>query len=345
MDIKLLKTQAQKEINSARDLKKLDEVWRKYLGKKSKISKVFKDLKTLSENKRKKVGSEINKFKKEVEDRTEEKRKELKIPEKERKEMIDVTLPGEKIELGHLHPLTNVLWECENIFEKMGFQVVEGPEIENEWYNFDALNIPKDHPARDLWDTLWLQDNQKSQISNTKSQTISNIQYPISKKLLLRTHTSPNQVRFMEKNNPPLRIVVPGRVFRYEATDPSHEIQFYQLEGLIIDKSISLANLKAILIEFFKNFFGQDIKVRFRPGYFPFTEPSIEADVKLKEEWVETLGAGMVHPNVLKAVRLNPQDWQGFAFGMGVDRLAMMKYKINDIRLFYKGDLKFLEQF
>jgi phenylalanyl-tRNA synthetase alpha chain len=202
--------------------------------------------------------------------------------------------------------------------------------METEWYNFDALNIPQDHPARDMWDTLWLK--------------------PENSKLLLRTHTSPVQIRYMEKNQPPLRIIAPGRVFRHEATDASHEINFYQLEGLMIDQAVSAANFKAIIEEFFKRFFGKAIEIRMRPSFFPFTEPSFEIDIKWQKGWLEMMGAGMVHPNVLKNAGLTPQQnigggWQGFAFGMGLDRLAMMKYKIDDLRLFYSGDLRFLTQF
>jgi len=236
-----------------------------------------------------------------------------------------------------LHPLTQVKKEVEEIFQSMGFSVVEGPEIENEWYNFDALNIPKDHPARDMWDTLYLKNP----------------------KLLLRTHTSPVQIRFMEKNQPPLRIIVPGRVFRHEATDASHEINFYHVEGLMVDKKgkVNAANFKAIIEEFFSRFFRKRVEIRLRPSYFPFTEPSFEIDVSCpicngrgcpackNSGWVETLGAGMVHPNVIKNSGLDQKIWQGFAFGIGMDRLAMMKYKINDIRLFYSGDLRFLQQF
>jgi phenylalanyl-tRNA synthetase alpha chain len=217
----------------------------------------------------------------------------------------------------------------------MGFSVVEGPEIETEWYNFDALNIPKDHPARDLWATFWLKNS----------------------KLLLRTHTTPVDVRYLEKNNPPLRIITIGRVFRHEATDASHEVNFNQIDGLMVGKEINVANFKAIIQEFFQEFFEKIIEIRMRPSYFPFTEPSFEVDMRClncrgkgcstcqKIGWLEMMGAGMVHPNVFKAAGLNPKNWQGFAFGMGLDRLAMMKYKINDIRLFYSGDLRFLNQF
>ena len=206
--------------------------------------------------------------------------------------------------------------------------------MENEWYNFDALNIPKDHPARDLWDTFYLKNG-----------------------LLLRTHTSPVQIRYMEKNQPPLRIIVPGRIFRHEATDVSHEFNFYQIEGLMIDKTVSISNFKAIIQEFFQRFFEKSVKIRLIPSFFPFVEPGFQVDMTClscdgkgcsvckKTGWLEMMGAGMVHPNVLKAAGLNPKNWQGFAFGMGLDRLAMMKYKIQDIRLFYSGDLRFLQQF
>jgi len=247
---------------------------------------------------------------------------------------FDITVPGERIIGGHLHPLTLVKRKIEEIFQAMGFSIVEGPEVETEWYNFDALNIPKDHPARDVWDTFYLK-----------------------KGGLLRTHTSPVQVRYMQKHQPPFRIIVPGRIFRHEATDASHEINFYQVEGLMVGKEISASNFKAIIQEFLSRFFDKRIAIRLRPSFFPFTEPSFEVDIKClvcggrgcsvcsRTCWLEVIGAGMVHPNVLRAGGINPRNWQGFAFGLGMDRLAMMKYKIDDIRLFYSGDLRFLQQF
>lgn len=253
---------------------------------------------------------------------------------------FDITVPGEKIEQGHLHPLTQVLRKAEEVFRLMGFSIVQGPELEVEWYNFDALNFPKDHPARDMQDTLWIK---------VKSSREG--------KKLMRTHTSAVQVRYMEKHDPPFRVIVPGRVFRHEATDPSHEVQFYQLEGMMVDKEISLANLRAVIDEFLKRFFDKKIETRLRPSYFPFTEPSVEIDIKCincdgkgcsvcqQTRWLEVIPGGMIHPNVFKAAGYNPKTWKGFAFGMGIDRLAMMKYKINDIRLFYSGDLRFLKQF
>jgi len=342
IDLKLIKKEAEKEIELVGDLKSLNEVFNKYLGKKGEINLVLKSLERLPKEKRARIGREINEFKNFLKVKFDQKANEIKEKiEKQirEKEWLDITAPGERLALGHLHPLTLVRRRIEEIFQLMGFNIAEGPEIETEWYNFDALNIPKEHPARDLWDTLWLK---------VKNQ-----------KLLLRTHTSPVQIRFMGRNQPPLRIIVPGRVFRHEATDASHEINFYQVEGLMIDekKKVTTANFKAIIEEFFRRFFNQEIKIRLRPSYFPFTEPSFEVDLFCinclgkgcsacqKTGWMEMMGAGMVHPDVLKNSGLNPKFWQGFAFGLGLDRLAMMRYKINDIRLFYGGDLRFLTQF
>ena len=226
-----------------------------------------------------------------------------------------------------MHPLTQVTRQMTDVFQSMGFDVVLGPDVETEHYNLDALNIPKDHPARDMWDTFWMK--------NTEN--------------LLRTHTSPMQIRFMEQNQPPFRIVVPGRCYRYEATDATHEVQFHQLEGLMIGKKVNMSNLKGILEVFLGKLFDGNkksgVKIRFRPSYFPFVEPGIEVDMKLKGKWVEIAGAGMVHPQVLKNVKIDPEKWQGFAFGVGIERVAMIKYGVDDIRLFYNGDLRFIKQF
>ena len=339
MDLKKLKIEAKEEVKKAKDLKDLDDIFKKYLGKKGEIAKVFTTLKELSAGERKKLGRKANLTKTEIEKSVKEKSKKLKeelIELKIKKEKIDITRPGKKLEVGYLHPLTQIRREVEDIFQSMGFSVVEGPEIETEWYNFDALNIPKDHPARDMWDTFWLKCD-----ANIRMYTNDT-----NKKLLLRTHTSPVQIRYMEKHNPPFRIIAPGRVFRHEATDASHEIQFYQFEGLMVGKTISAANFRAIIEEFLKRFLKTKVEIRLRPSYFPFTEPSFEIDIKRgKGDWLEMMGAGMVHPNVFKATGLNPKDWQGFAFGVGMDRLAMLRYKINDIRLFYSSDLRFLKQF
>ena len=325
MELKTLKIEAQKAIESTQDLKTLQDVYKKYLGKAGKLTQILRSLKNLPERERAKKGKEANQLKNFLGIKFAETARSLKEKsqkEAAKKEWIDITVPGKKLILGHLHPLTLVKRKAEEVFQAMGFTVVEGPEMEQEWYNFDALNIPKDHPARDLWDTFYLKNG-----------------------LLLRTHTSPVQIRYMEKNNPPLRIIVPGRIFRHEATDASHEINFYQLEGLMVDKTVSAANFRAIIQEFFQRFFEKPVKIRLRPSFFPFTEPSFEVDVRGEGDWMEIMGAGMVHPNVFKNAGLNPKYWQGFAFGMGLDRLAMMKYKINNIRLFYSGDLRFLYQF
>ena len=232
-----------------------------------------------------------------------------------------------KEEKGHYHPLSIVTRDILRIFSSFGFEVALGPEIETEYYNFDALNIPADHPARDMWDTFWLE--------------------PKEAKRLLRTHTSPVQIRYMEKNKAPLAIIAPGKTFRYEATDATHEAQFHQLEGLMIGPDINLSNFKGIIEKFFEEFFEEKKEVRLRPSYFPFVEPGVEVDIKNPkfEKWLEIMGAGMVHPKVLLNVGIDPRKVQGFAFGMGIDRMAMLKYGVPDIRLFYSGDLRLTNQF
>lgn len=338
MELKNLKKEVQKEIESAKDLKALNDIYKKYLGKQGELTQILRSLKELSQKERIRVGKEANTFKNSLVLTFDRKIREIKEKlkkEAEDREWIDITAPGEKLIVGHLHPLTIARRKVEEIFYTMGFAVVEGPEIETGWYNFDALNIPENHPARDMWDTFWLKEGG----------------------LLLRTHTSPVQIRYMEKNNPPLRIIAPGNAFRHEATDPSHESQLYQIEGLMIDKKISVANFKSVIGEFFSNFFDKEIEFRLRPDFFPFTEPSFDIGIKClvcsgkgcpvckQTGWLEVAGAGMVHPNVLKNSGLNPKQWQGWAFGFGLERLVMLKYKINDIRLFRSGDLRFLNQF
>lgn len=336
IDLKLLKKQAEKEIESAGNAELLNDVLKKYLGKKGELILVLRSLIKLSKDERRKIGSEANKLKDFLKEKIQTKMEEVRFTGTSLKESewIDITIPGKKPFSGHLHPLTLTKRKVEEIFQSMGFLIVEGPDMETEWYNFDALNIPKDHPARDVWDTFYLKN-----------------------KRLLRTHTSPVQVRYMEKNNPPLRIIVPGNVFRHEATDSSHEFQLFQVEGLMVDGNISVANLKAIVGEFFRRFFEKDVKFRLRPDYFPFTEPSFDIAISCfvcqgkgcsvckGTGWLEVAGAGMVHPNVFKNSKLVPKNWQGWAFGFGLERLAMLKYKINDIRLFRSGDLRFLNQF
>jgi phenylalanyl-tRNA synthetase alpha chain len=229
---------------------------------------------------------------------------------------------------GHIHLISSAIREITDIFSSMGFSVADGPLIESEWYNFDALNVPKDHPARDMQDTFFIKGREET---------------------VLRTHTSPVQIRYMENHKPPVRIIVPGMAFRNEATDATHEVQFHQLEGLAVDTDITLAHLKGTLEEFVSKFFDADISVRFRPGYFPFVEPGVEVDMLYRsykgEKWIEVMGAGMVHPTVLTNGGIDPQKYQGFAFGVGIDRLLMVRHEIDDVRLFYNGDLRFVNQF
>lgn len=249
----------------------------------------------------------------------------------------------EKQPKGHSHLITQAIQEISDIFNSIGFSVVEGPEIETDHYNFEALNFPKDHPARDMQDTFFIKNDyisnkEKSQVSSFKFQKDAD-------KLLLRTHTSPVQIRYMESHKPPMAIIVPGKVFRNEATDATHEAQFFQFEGLYVDKNVSMAHLKGVLTHFFKKYFGEDAEIRFRPSFFPFVEPGVEVDMKWKGKWLEMMGAGLVHPNVLESAGVDPKKWQGFAFGGGIDRLLAVKYELDDIRHLYTGDLRFNNQF
>ncbi len=257
---------------------------------------------------------------------------------------LDVSFPGKKPEKGSLHPLTQLQDECVRILQRVGFTAIEGPELVSEWYNFDALNFKKDHPVREMQDTLFVKQKNREELTDRE-------------KLLLRTHTSSVQVLYMEDREPPFNIVVPGRVFRNEATDSSHEINFYQIDMLMVGEGLSIANFKAVLDYFFRQLFDGDTQTRLRPSYFPFTEPSFEVDVscamcKMKgcstcgqTGWLEVMGAGMVHPNVLRSANIDSEKYSGFAFGAGVDRIAMIKNQIEDIRLFYGGDMRFLKQF
>lgn len=241
-----------------------------------------------------------------------------------------------EIQKGHLHPITQTLREIYSVFADMGFQVTLGPEVEYEYYNFDALNIPADHTSRDMQDTFWLKEKPRNE-KGIKGQSLG--------RRLLATQTSAGQIRFMENNKPPLKTMVIGKVFRNEATDATHEAQFFQMEGLMVDTHVSLAHLKGTLEHAFKKLFGEATEIRFRPSYFPFVEPGIEVDVKWKDRWLEVLGAGLVHPRVLEAGGIDPKKWQGFAFAFGIDRIVMLKHGIDDIRLLYSGDLRFINQF
>jgi len=286
-------------------------------------------LKNLSIENRRKQGAKVNNTKKKIELLLENKLNEIRnelINTKLSEERIDVTLPPRGSSFGSIHPISQVLQEVVTIFTDFGFEVTEGPEIETDYYNFESLNIPKDHPARDMQDTFYLEGNK-----------------------LLRTHTSPIQVRVMEKNKPPIKIISPGKVYRCD-NDVTHTPMFHQVEGLLVDELVTFGNLKGILIEFCSRFFGKDIKIRFRPSYFPFTEPSAELDIEWIDKsgnktWMEVLGCGMVNPKVFKSVGYDSNQFSGLAFGMGIERLAMIKFSITDIRYFYQNDLKFLSQF
>ena len=334
INLETLKIEAKKEIENVKDLKELDKIFNKYLGKKGELALIFRSLEKLANIEKAKIGKKANELKNFLKEKIDEKKSYCVDVVKNKEDWFDTTIPGEKPNSGYLHPLTIEKRRVEEIFQSMGFSVISGPNIETEWYNFDALNIPKDHPARDLWDTFYLENG-----------------------FLLRTHTSPVQVRYMEKNKPPLKIIVPGDAFRHEATDASHEFQLYQVEGLMVDKDISVANFKAFIKEFFSRFFEKNIKFRIKPDYFPFVEPGFDIGIEClvcggkkcpackRTGWMEVAGAGMVHPNVFKNSGLSADKWQGWAFGFGLERLVMLKYKIDDIRLFRSGDLRFLKQF
>lgn len=339
-----LKSKATAELSNVSNLAEL-ESWRiNFLGKKGSLTSVLRGLGGLPLEERREVGAAANDLKILLEDSFEQKEKTLRevvLAASLEQTRIDVTLPGRPVSLGRLHPVTQTLREICGIFSSMGFQTVEGPDVEWDHYNFDALNIPKEHPARDMWDTLWMD------FVTDKGE----------RPMLLRTHTSPMQVRIMEKTQPPVRVIVPGNAYRYEATDATHESMFCQVEGLAVDKGITFGDLKGTLFEFARRLFGEDRKVRFRVDYFPFVEPGVEMSIDClvchgagcricgNSGWLEILGAGMVHPEVLKGVNYDPEVYTGFAFGMGVERIPMLKYGIDDIRHFYGNDLRFLKQF
>jgi len=339
-----IKSGAMIELKDISDLQELD-TWRvRYLGKKGALTSILRGLGKLSQDEKRLVGAAANEIKTLLQSGLDEKTSALKeesLLSSIEKDQIDVTLPGYPVALGRLHPTTQTIREICNIFASMGFQAVEGPEVEWDYYNFEALNIPSEHAARDMWATFWVDHH------NEKGET----------PMLLRTHTSPVQIRVMEKVKPPVRVIVPGRVYRYEATDATHECMFYQVEGLAVAEGITFADLKGTLYEFCHRLFGADRKVRFRCDYFPFVEPGVEVAIDClvcggsgcrvcsNTGWLEILGAGMVHPDVLRRVDYDPDIYTGFAFGLGVERIPMLKYGIEDIRLFYGNDLRFLQQF
>ena len=305
-----------------------------FLGKKGLVTQVIKDMRELSSEQKREVGRHVNELKNWIENEIKEKTEKLKGSSTEGADRIlDITLPGRKEARGSLHPITHVMDELIAIFMSLGFQVAEGPEVESDYYNFEALNIPKDHPARDMQDTFY-----------------------IGGEKVLRTHTSPVQIHVMEKQQPPLRIIAPGKVYRCDS-DISHTPMFHQIEGLMVDENVTFSDLKGVMNIFVHQIFGEKTKVRFRPSFFPFTCPSAEVDIQCvmcsgkgcrvcsQTGWLEILGAGMVDPAVFGAVDYDPEKWTGFAFGMGIERIAMLKYGINDIRLFFENDLRFLQQF
>ena len=329
--------EAEQAIAAATDLQGLDNIRVAYLGKKGTITEQMKQLGKLSAEERPVAGQRINEAKQAVQAALETRKSALEdanLSAQLAGEAIDVTMPGRTHGMGGLHPVTRVLYRIEDLFSQLGFEIAEGPEIEDDFHNFEALNIPKSHPARAMHDTFY-----------------------INEKLLLRTHTSPVQVRVMKEKQPPLKVIAPGRVYRCDS-DVTHTPMFHQVEGFMVDRRVTFTDLKAVLIEFLQRFFErEDLQVRFRPSYFPFTEPSAEADIQCvmcsgtgcrvcsQTGWLEVLGCGMVHPNVFKHVNIDSEEWTGFAFGMGVERLAMLRYGVNDLRLFFENDLRFLEQF
>ena len=328
---------AMEQIEAADEMTALNDVRVAILGKKGELTAVLKSMKDVKPEDRPAVGQLVNETRSAIEEKLAEAKERLEGAEMEmrlKSEVIDVTLPAKKAKIGHLHPNTNVLQEVEDIFVGMGYEVVEGPEVEYDYYNFEALNIPANHPAKDEQDTFY-----------------------INKDILLRTQTSPVQVRVMEKGKLPIRMIAPGRVFRSDEVDATHSPSFHQIEGMVIDKNITFADLKGTLHEFVKQLFGADTKVKFRPHHFPFTEPSAEVDVSCfkcggkgcrfckGEGWIEILGCGMVHPKVLKMSGIDPNEYQGFAFGLGLERITLLKYEIDDMRMLYENDDRFLKQF
>ena len=328
---------AKEALASFDSAEQLEKARIQYLGKKGELTAILKQMGKLSAEERPVIGQLANEIRKDIEDTIANKSAEIKKAAQEKRlaeETLDVTMPGTLPQIGYKHPLSIVLDEIKDIFMGMGFDIAEGPEVEYDYYNFEALNIPKDHPARDTQDTFYINDN-----------------------IVLRTQTSPVQIRVMEKTQPPIRIIAPGRVFRSDAVDATHSPLFHQIEGLVVDKGITMADLKGTLETFAKRLYGEDTKIRLRPHHFPFTEPSCEIDVSCFKcggkgcrfckgsGWIEILGCGMVHPHVLEMCDIDPDEYSGFAFGVGLERIALLKYEIDDMRLLYENDIRFLKQF
>lgn len=331
-ELKRIQKEALEKLDKLHKLQDIEKLKVAYLGRKGKLTGILRGIPGLAEKERRQVGTLANNIK--IKLTGEIKAKIKKIEELSTKEEIDITLPGIIRAIGNRHPLTKTIDEICQIFISLGFNIVEGPEVETEFYNFEALNIPLEHPSRDAFDTFYIENN-----------------------TLLRSHTSPVQIRVMEKEKPPVAVVVPGRVYRPDAVDATHSFMFHQVEGLLIDRNVTFSDLKGTLSVFARRMFGEDIKIRFRPHFFPFTEPSADLDISCiickgkgcrvcsQTGWLEVLGSGMVAPEVFKAVGYDYEEFCGFAFGMGVERIAMLKYGINDIRLFFENDLRFLKQF
>ncbi len=332
-----IKNQAIEELGEIGSVEALESFRVKYLGKKGSLTSVLKSMGSLSPEERPIVGQRANEVRAAIEEKLEEARVNLAQKFENMKlasETIDVTMPGRIAPLGKKHPLTTVLDDLKDIFIGMGYSIAEGPDVELDYYNFEALNLPPDHPARDTQDTFYINDS-----------------------VLLRTQTSPVQIRYMEQHKPPIRIIAPGRVFRSDSVDATHSPVFHQIEGLVVDKGITMANLKGTLETFVHKLYGEDTRLRFRPHHFPFTEPSAEVDISCfncggkgcgvckGEGWIEILGCGMVHPKVLKICGIDPDEYSGFAFGIGLERVALFRYGIDDMRLFFENDLRFLNQF
>ncbi len=334
----LIRAEALGAVKGVSSLDALNTLRVKYLGRKGEISSLLKGLGDIAPSERREAGQQINAIKDVVDEAIKDRFTALQsalVDEKLRSERLDTSLPGRRTHMGRLHPITTIMGEVEDIFTGLGFSIAEGPELETDYYNFEALNIPKDHPARDMQDTFY-----------------------ISNDLLLRTHTSPVQIRVMEASTPPLRVIAPGTVYRRDS-DVTHTPMFHQVEGFMVGRGVTFSNLKAVLTHFLQTLFGKEVSVRFRPSFFPFTEPSAEVDIQCVicggggskcrvckgTGWLEILGSGMIHPNVFRSVGYDPGVVSGFAFGLGIERIAMLKYGIDDLRLFFENDLRFINQF
>ena len=322
--ISTLKSESSELISSSNNKDSLEKAYKSYLGKSGEVNLLLKSLGSLHQDKRKEAGKLLNQLKSGIENSYKDKVSSLSESENKLRlgsQKIDISLPSVSATEGSVHPVTQTINEISDFFESIGFGIESGPETETDYYNFEALNVPEDHPAKDMHDTFYLKDSG-----------------------LLRTHTSPVQIRTMENKTPPHRIICPGKVFRKDS-DLTHTPMFHQIEGLVVEEGASFAQLKGLLNDFLEDFFGREVELRFRPSYFPFTEPSAEADIKWDKSWLEVLGCGMVHPNVLEMVGVDAKKYSGFAFGLGVERMAMLKYDISDLRLFFENDYRFLKQF